>query len=246
MLGCALKLVELVWLPRQRMLAGLALVAALFASGCGASEGSNGSSGPSRRWVRSRSVSPLSVVEAPTPRLRTPGIATSGTYPQVRGGNVDLQAVNAALREVILADQHSFGPYARKTRKELEGPSGPSWAHTSPLLPGRYRTTVDRKLVSASAMVVSALLPATTEVFDGQPGGDGWQSMTVRVPSGNPVTISQLFADRSRGLRVLGGAWSDELRRRGFGKCLDFDVYVDVYPSAASASLACSPPELTL
>jgi hypothetical protein len=56
----------------------------------------------------------------PTPPLRVPGYDTSGTYPQVKGRNVDLRAVNAALRAAVLADQRAYTPYARRERKSLE------------------------------------------------------------------------------------------------------------------------------
>jgi hypothetical protein len=128
---------------------------------------------------------------APTPPLPVRRYHTSGTYPQVRD-KVDLEAVNAALREAVLADQRAYTPYARKEKPRVV------YRET-----GVYRTAVDRKLVSASTVVVSALMPATRELFPGQHEGDGWLAVTVRVPSGVRVTMSDLFANPDQGLRVL-------------------------------------------
>jgi len=156
------------------------------------------------------------------------GYDTSGTYAQVRGGSIDLRVVNAALRKAVIADQRAYTPYARKEREALDGPNGPSWAHR---LRGVYRTYVDRRLVSASTVVVSALLPAVHQVFRGQPASNSWLSITVHVPSGQPVAISDLFADPARGLGVLGTAWRAELRRR-YSKCAD--IYLSLYRTDAT------------
>jgi hypothetical protein len=77
---------------------------------------------------------------------------------------------------------------------------------------------------------VSALLPRTLQTCCSQPGGEGWLSITVRVPSGRPVAISALFADRSRGLRVFGSAWRAAIRRQG-NPCPD--TYQEVYGTSA-------------
>src|ERR1700687_3127070 len=97
---------------------------------------------------RSPSASALRVVAAPTPRFPVPRYDTTGTFPKVRGGNIDLTRVNAALREGVIADQRAYAPGARKAA----------------LIAGRncrgiYWTSVDRTLLSASTVVVSAILP---------------------------------------------------------------------------------------
>jgi hypothetical protein len=94
-------------------------------------------------------VSALTVVDASTPRFPVPRYDTSGTYPQVRGGGLDLRKVNAALREAVLADQREYAPDARKA------------ARIPNRYRGVYRTSIDRRLLSASTVVVSALMPAT-------------------------------------------------------------------------------------
>jgi hypothetical protein len=161
-------------------------------------------------------VSALAVVGARTPRLRVPRYDTTGTYPQVRGGTLDLQAVNRALRAAVLADQRAYAAYARKAKPRVVYRER-----------GVYRTAVDRRYVSASRVVVSALMPLTTEVFPGQHGDDGWLGMTVRVPSGKPVTITDLFVRPDRGVKVLALAWKARIRQSGGGRCLR--IYPESY-----------------
>ncbi|HST14085.1 MAG TPA: hypothetical protein VLJ44_04430, partial [Gaiellaceae bacterium] len=158
---------------------------------------------------KSSGASPLTVVAARTPPFPVPHYRTSGTYPQVRGGNADLKAVNAALRNAVLFHQREYAPYARKQK-----------AKPYDRQIGVYRTDVDRRLLSASTVVVSALLPETEEDFPGQHGGDGWLPMTVRVPSGEPVAITQLFTNPPQGLRALATAWKAIIRRTSAAPCL--------------------------
>ena len=165
-------------------------------------------------------VSALVVVQTPTPRFRVARFDTSGTYPQVRGPGRGLNRVNAAVRGAVLADQRSFAPYARREKPKIQYE-----AH------GVYRTAVDRNLISASTVVVSALMPTTRELFPGQHGGDGWLGITLRVPSGTRVTIRDLFRSPSRGLRVLAAAWKARIRRGPGGPCLR--IYPDAYETTA-------------
>jgi len=98
-----------------------ALGIALLATGWSASSDLSSNSFNQRsKQHRSRSVSALSIHGVSTPPLRVHGFDTSGTYPQVQDGHVDLRAVNAALREAVLADQRAYTPYARADRKRLE------------------------------------------------------------------------------------------------------------------------------
>jgi hypothetical protein len=167
-------------------------------------------------------VSPLSVVAAPTPPLQVPGFETRGSYLQVRRDGLDLRAVNRALRGAVLADQRAYAPYARRER-----------SRTVYKEDGVYRTVVDRRYVSASTAVVSALMPLTREVFPGQHEGDGWLATTVRVPSGRRIGIRELFASPRRGLRALAAAWKAEIRRTPGRPCLS--IYPNQYrPSAAN------------
>jgi hypothetical protein len=139
---------------------------------------------------------------------RTGLVVPAGDAPALAGA---LRRVHgdAALRAAVLADQRSYAPYARREKPQ-----------TTYREPGVYRTAVDRRYVSASTVVVSALMPATREVFPGQHNGDGWLAVTVRVPSGRRVTIGDLFARRDRGLRALAAAWKARIRRTGGAPCL--------------------------
>lgn len=148
-------------------------------------------------------VVPFTVSRAPTPRLRVARYDTSGAIPQVSGGSTDLRRVNAALREAVLGDQRAYAPRARGYAKIA--PRG---------CRGVYRVAVDRGLLSASGVVVSALLPAM-KLYPCGNEGQGWVSMTVRVPSGRRVTLGQLFRDaEGEGLRKLGVAWFRVVARR--------------------------------
>lgn len=173
--------------------------------------------GSNRRSSPLPTAAPLQVVAVPIPRFRVRGYESSGTYPQVNGG-AHLGAVNAALRAAVVADQRAYALEARSARAYLDR------NHPNPRDPyrrGFYRMAVERPFVSASTVVVSALLPAKHEAFGGQPGGDDWFSTTVLVPSGRRVEITDLFRDRSRGLQAFGRAWKAQLRRQGLGACLD-------------------------
>jgi hypothetical protein len=196
------------------------LVLVIVVSACDSSTPSSDSSGPSNSSVGSSAATPLRLAVAPTPPLPVPRYDTRGKYPQVRDGNVDLQAVNAALRKAVVDDQRAYAPYARR-----EKPRTVYREH------GVYRTAVDRKLVSASTVVVSALMPATREVFPGQHGGDAWLGVTVRVPSGARVRITDVFANPERGLRALATAAKARIRRTEAAPCIR--AYAVVYGPTA-------------
>src|SRR6266540_5326216 len=143
---------------------------------------------------------PLNLLTARTPRFRVPRYDTRGTYPQVRRRNSDLRRVNAALRRAIIADQKRYLPFARdavRVKNEYRG---------------LYETSVERPLLSASSVVVSALMPAT-ELYPGGSLGKGWLAITVLVPAGRHINIKDLFVDPARALPVLANAWKDQFRR---------------------------------
>jgi len=139
-----------------------------------------------------RSVSPLTVVAVPTPHFPVPLYDTSGSIPQVTGAGIDLRRVNAAVREAVLRDQRAYAPSARASAKV-----------TGRTCRGTYSVLTNRGLLSASSVVVSALLPAQ-ELYPCGNDGNGWVSVTVRVPSGKPVALSQLFQDPFGGPYALG------------------------------------------
>jgi hypothetical protein len=188
--------------------------------------GSRSDSRDSGRSATTTAASALAVIEAPTPRFRVPRYDTSGVYPRVKDGTAHLEAVNAGLRAAVLADQRKFAPYAR--REKAHAPRG----GIAYRFEGVYRTAINTKLVSASTVVVSALMPLTAEVFPGQPGGDRWLGMTIRVPSGMRVTVTDLFSDPEIGLRALAAAWKARISTTSAGPC------VRVYSAAYTPTVA--------
>jgi hypothetical protein len=189
-------------------------------SGCGSSsvDTSEASRGTKTGGGGAR-AEPLRVITAPTPRFRVPRYDTSGTFVQVRDTALDLGAVNAALRQAILEDQSKYAPTARKHANEAPR-----------RYRGVYKTSVDRRLLSASTVVVSALLPAV-KLYPGGNQGRGWVAATVRVPSGKAVTITALFAEPAKGLRVLARTWKARVRRTAMARCLRI-VPSDYRPTA--------------
>jgi hypothetical protein len=172
----------------------------------------------------------LAITEAPTPRLNVRGYETAGTFLQVtatRGAaHVGVKAVNAALRAVVLWDERAYAPHARRWRRTFARDDS-----VYATRPGLYATTVDRKLVSASSVVVSAVLPAVRERAQSE-GGAGWLAFIVDARSARRVTIDRLFRDSAIGRRAFGMAWVAAIRG---------DVcaanYRAVYPEAAQFAL---------
>ena len=116
---------------------------------------------------------------------------------QVSGADVPLDAVNAGLRQAILDDQMRYSPSAQQAVADnrAEGSSGV----------GIYETAPNRRFLSASTVVVSALIP-DEELYPYGNDGEGWISTTLTVPTGTAVSLLSLFTDGSRGLRALARA----------------------------------------
>ena len=182
-------------LRRTKILASGVIVSLGMTSCSGGSRGDVAASG-----VAPSSVSHLAVFEVPTPPLKLPNYRTSGTYPQVSSRKLNLKAVNAALRSAVLRAQQQYAALVRRewgsTFPELFRPDYPYH--------GVYKTAPTLRLISASTVVVSALIPVL-QVAPGGTGGGTWISVTVQVPSGAPVGIRDLFAEPSRGLKALAG-----------------------------------------
>lgn len=172
---------------RAELACGTAVGLALAATGCGAHS-------HTRAAVH---ASPLGVVSAATPRFPFAHFLTRGAFPQVRDGRLALGAVNLALRKAIVADQRAFEPYARRHSKRVAGRRPPSG------YAGYYETELDRPIVSASTVVVSALIPRTRAALPPQSQAFGWLGITIRVPSGTRVALPELFARRAPAMRVL-------------------------------------------
>jgi hypothetical protein len=184
-------------LARGLLIATICAAVAVCAAAVSADGGRNGVD----RAESAARISALTVVEAPTPRFRVPRYDTSGTYPQVLRSGLDLGKVNAALRSAVLADQRAFAPYARR------GAIG-----TAKVYRGVYRTSIDRRLLSASTVVVSALMPAV-EQYPGGSLGKTWVAATIDVRSAKRVRITDLVADPPRALKALAAAWNTRFRR---------------------------------
>jgi len=181
---------------------GLACAVAACATALARSQGNRSS-------AQTASVSSLRLITVPTPLLPVPRYDTSGSIPKVSGSGIDLQHVNASLREAVLRDQRAYEPNARASAK-----------HTGSRCRGTYSLVTDRRLLSASSVVVSALLPAT-KLYPCGNEGQGWVSVTVRVPSGKQVTLAQLFRDpEGDGLFQLGVAWFRVIARDSRLNCV--------------------------
>jgi hypothetical protein len=135
-------------------------------------------------------VQPLTIVHRAVPRLPVPHYRTSGTYFRVEGRGLD--RVNRAVAGALSSEERR---YAARARAEVS---------TQPpiqlrLYSGTFRVGLDPRLVSASTAVVSALVP-TLELFPGGNDGNGWISVTTRVPSGATVELTDILGP---------GAWND-------------------------------------
>jgi hypothetical protein len=136
-------------------------------------------------------------------------------HPLVRHQRIDVRRVNARLRAAVVADQREY-------RRQIRGQKpGVPYARF-----GVYETSIDPRFRYATTRVVSFLMPVKRELFRGQHGGDGWLGITVLVPSGERVTIADLFANNRRGLRVLAREW-----RSRIGRC------ASIYPEAYTATI---------
>lgn len=126
------------------------------------------------------------------------GFLTHGTYLQVSG--VDhLDAVNAALRQLIVDDQTQD----RARFAELTPGA------TTP--PGEYGSGPGKPpAISASSVIVSALLATEAVPPDGE-WHDSWVSATLLVPSAHPVQLASMFTDPAQGLAAVAAATKDYL-----------------------------------
>jgi len=144
---------------------------------------------------------------------------TLGVLPQVSKSGVDLGAVNAALNKAIADDQRRYARDVLKFWRELPDklPIGGIYEAFVPG-PNPSNTGLERNLISASTTVVSAIIPICTRM-SGQNGScQSFISVTVQVPSGKLVTISDLFAKPRHGLRALAAAFRK--RAAAGGECL--------------------------
>jgi hypothetical protein len=133
---------------------------------------------------------------APLTPLGVPDYSTKGTFPQVAGGEVSLTTTNFALRQIVLSNEEQF---ADSARKEAQIPSIPEVGL------GLYQAAPKRRLISASSVVVSALVP-TVMYYPGGTANETWLSATVDIQSGKLLSLSDLFTDPTVGLKALASA----------------------------------------
>ena len=149
----------------------------------------------------SRNVSALLVVASRIPPLPAPNYRTSGTFPQVASARINVKGVNAGLRRALVAAQRDYVSQAvREAQSRMPELFERGYRYT-----GIYQTSIDRRLLSASTVVVSALIP-TLRLLPGGNDGSTWMSVTVQVPSGSKVGLLDLFTERARGFRALAAA----------------------------------------
>ncbi len=141
----------------------------------------------------------LTVSEVKVPPLGVPAYDTTGTYPQVSGGGVDLDAVNAALRSAVTGDQDAYRPDAVTSARDRAA---------YPSERGVYDVDSDASTVLANTRLVSTLYP-TVKLYPGGNDGNDWLGTTVLVPSGKTVALADLFPTGNGYLQLL----SDQLRR---------------------------------
>jgi hypothetical protein len=161
----------------------------------------SGSGGDGVGATPGSTVRPLRLVFAPTPPVRLPNYRTSGGYPQVSSTKTNVKAVNAALRGAVVRDQRRYERYVRRRWvPKVPWVFRPGYRHF-----GEYTTLPKLRLISASSVVVSALIPVR-RVVPGGTGGGTWLSLTLRVPGASRVEVSDLFREPPRGLLALARA----------------------------------------
>lgn len=145
----------------------------------------------------SSGVFPVLLSNVKMPPIPLSHYRTVGTYPRVSSPDIDLSSVNARLRTAILDDERRFARTALRAKTRLPPALRSSF--------GSYETAPDAALISASSVVVSALIPILRLYSIGNDGA-GWLAVTVDVRTGQRVGLAQLLRDRSSGLVVVARA----------------------------------------
>ncbi len=121
----------------------------------------------------------------------------AGSYVQVAGRGLRLSAVNAALRAAAISDE-------RWDCRAFERGALPAPVYFT------YQASPDRRLISASSVVISALIPTLAPPPAGNEGAY-WFGVTVDVSSGSLVHIKSLFRRVGPALNALARATRREL-----------------------------------
>jgi hypothetical protein len=140
-------------------------------------------------------VRALSVVRIPTPSLKVPYYRTRGTYLRVFTPGLSLETVNRSLLNALESYQLQYGRAARQYEAHLP-------KQLMRTYPGRFETFVKPGLLSASTVVVSALIPLL-ELVPGGNDGNVWFSITVDASSGKAVAMQSLFSRPGDALRAV-------------------------------------------
>lgn len=143
-------------------------------------------------------VSPLRIIASSLPRVPNHQVHTSGSFPELAPSSASSPKVNPILELAVRTDEHRFAALIRSEKIDRR------------TAPGVYRMTTVRRLVSASSVVFSALVP-TRRIVPGLNGGDSWFAMTVLTQSGRPLALDDLFTNVRQGLRVLSATVRERL-----------------------------------
>ncbi|HEX3687662.1 MAG TPA: hypothetical protein VHU60_08755 [Gaiellaceae bacterium] len=106
--------------------------------------------------------------------------------------------MNLMIQQAIRREERA---YARQALR-LYGREMPQLFRSSYPYRGIYETFLEHARISASTVVVSALIPSL-QLYPGGNDGSTWISVTLLVPSGREVSLPDLFSSRSRGLQFL-------------------------------------------
>jgi hypothetical protein len=137
----------------------------------------------------------LVVEEVALPPLGVPHYWSSGEYLRVSFPNISTRVINKVLRRSALADEKDYAALALREERSL--------GRTLPVELGRYAVTPEKGLVSASSVVVSALIPVE-EAYPAGVVGEVWQSQAVETASGRAVVdLQQLFSYPKQALLVV-------------------------------------------
>ena len=162
---------------------------------------------------------PLRVVAATVPKVHVHNVDTGGYYPQVRFAGLDVRRANQGLHDAILADENAIEPWLRVWRHRIDEAEPPTvYADQH----GFYGLDVDPDLMSASSVVVSALLPRVAEVsYPSEAHGYGWLGLIVDAQTGETIPVSTLIRDRMSFNKVVDRVICAEARRRLHIACFD-------------------------
>lgn len=151
------------------------------------------------------------VWEIPIPPLQVPDYDSSGTYPQV-GGVSGLRpgtftAINNSLDSLLLGAENDYAESAKWS--ESNHGFTATLTRAELLDPGIFNVSSNPNFISASSVVVSALLPVV-ELYPSGTEGSVWLSITLRTRTDQLVNISDLFNPNKKGLQAL----ANEVQKR--------------------------------